>query len=116
MASGLGKTPQFRLKIPAPAGVLFVFVLVIGGLLSLMLYDQAQIGGYAAQGRFILSVIATVLASFLILLGGTSRWWFRHLRNSGNSQRLHKERIKRQRRRAGRDFSIRQLPPLEPDF
>ncbi len=70
------KVPMFRLR--ADRGMLLAafLVFVVGGLLSLYFFSE---DAYleACRGPFVL--IFTVCLVAMLLIGATSRFWFRHL-------------------------------------
>lgn len=99
-----GGVPSFSMRINGPILALLILVLVSGSLLTLSFYMEASPGDVAAQNRFKLSLIATLMLSALIFLAGTGRWWHRHLWRRGNSQTHHRHRHRGDSRaRHGRD-------------
>jgi hypothetical protein len=87
-----GGVPNFSMRIPGPILALLALVLVTGLLLTLLFYFNADPGDQAARNRTCLALMGTLLLATLLLLGGTHRWWYRHLWNRGNSQRSHRHR------------------------
>jgi fumarate reductase subunit D len=92
-----GGVPNFRMRIPAPAVILIVLVLLTGSMLSLSLFGHADAGDLAAINRAKLCAIATVLLTVMILIASTGRWWHPHLWHRGNSQKHHRKRTRHRR-------------------
>lgn len=88
-----GGVPNFRPKTPGPIKVLLVLILLVGLLLTLSLYMHMEPGDLAAENRVKLSLIITFLLTFVVFVAGASRWWYPHLRQHGNSQKKHRQRI-----------------------
>jgi hypothetical protein len=95
-----GGIPNFRLRPSGPTLLVLVLVLIIGLLLTLSFYLQADPGDLAAQNRTKLSLIITLLLACFVLLAGTGRWWHPHLR-AGPRQPSYSRRRGSRRRRAG---------------
>ena len=93
-----GGVPNFSLRIPGPIKALLVIVLICGLLLTLSFQLKTEPGEIAGQNRTRLSLIITLILSFLIFLVGTNRWWYPHLWRRGNSQKHHRRRKKHHRR------------------
>ena len=92
-----GGVPNFRLRISGPILAFLVLVLVCGSMLTLSFHLNAEPGDVAAANRTKLTLIATLLISVFLLLVGTDRWWHPHLWQHGNSQKKHRDRVRRHR-------------------
>ena len=93
-----GGVPNFSLRIPGPALLLLLLVLISGLLLTLSFYLNADPGDLAAQNRVKLSLIITLLLSFFVLLAGTGRWWHPHLWRNSRKHSYHRRHGHRHRR------------------
>ena len=71
------QVPMFRLQ--AHRGMLLsaLLVFVIGGLLSLYFFKEDAYCTGASRGP--LTFIFTACTVFILLIGATARFWFRHL-------------------------------------
>ena len=90
-----GGVPNFSMRIRGPMLAALSLVLVIGILVTLSFYMNADEGDVSAQNRAKLSLIITTLLTIFVLLAATGRWWHPHLWRRGNSQKHHRHRSKR---------------------
>ena len=87
------------MRIKGPVLTLLILVLVTGTLVTLAFHVGTDAGDVAAQNRVKLSFVITLLLTIFILLVATGRWWHPHLWRHGNSQKLHRRRLRNRQSR-----------------
>ena len=88
-----GNVPHFSLRPhPALSGA-FIFVLVVGFLLSMSFFSKEEGTGQFQQQGIVVLIITGFICLCLFILG-TSKFWFPHLWKKNSTHARHKQHSK----------------------
>jgi len=70
------RVPMYRMRANQGLLWLAVFVLIIGGLLSVYFFNE---DAFSSSSRGLFTVIITCILTLFLIIAATAHFWFRHL-------------------------------------